>query len=77
MSYADLPAPLNHHQLGRVQGRYGKGVIQYLGLKYASLDHRFAEAKLVAYDGLSKIDATRHGLESCPPKLRLLFRLKG
>ncbi|KAM6527605.1 hypothetical protein FALCPG4_008660 [Fusarium falciforme] len=61
MSSAELPAPLNHPALGQVQGKYGKGVIQYLGLKYGSLTNRFSEAKLVEYDGTSKINATRHG----------------
>ena len=58
-----LPPILEHPAIGRVQGRYNKGVIQYLGIKYASLKNRLADAQLVEYKGNEHIDATRHGYE--------------
>ncbi|VUC36291.1 unnamed protein product [Clonostachys rosea] len=58
---AGLPQPLRHPAIGEVQGKYNKGVIQYLGLKYASLEDRFAEPKVLEYSGNEKIDGTRHG----------------
>jgi hypothetical protein len=61
MALAFLPPPLKHPDPGQVRGRYGKGVIQYLGLKYASLEHRFAEPELATYGGLDTIDGTKHG----------------
>ncbi|KAF7555501.1 hypothetical protein G7Z17_g2139 [Cylindrodendrum hubeiense] len=56
-----LPSPLHHSAIGRLQGKYGKGVIQYLGIKYASLEDRLAEPQVIEYSGSEEIDATRHG----------------
>jgi hypothetical protein len=72
MTLASLPPPLEHPDLGQVQGRYGKGVIQYLGLKYASLEHRFAEPELATYDASSTIDGMKHGLVPLGPNIMLL-----
>lgn len=63
-----LPEPLNHPCIGRVQGRYNKGVIQYLGLPYASLEHRFAASVVLEYPDSPKadVDATKHGYLQSP-----------
>lgn len=51
---------LNHPQLGEIHGKKGDGVVQFLGLKYATLKDRFAPPELVtSYNG--PVDATRFG----------------
>lgn len=50
----------DHPIIGKVKGQASDGVIQFLGLKYATLQHWFDNAKLVQYDG-SGLNATRHG----------------
>jgi hypothetical protein len=55
------PAPLNHPLIGPIQGKYGKGVVQYLGLEYASLQNRFADPEVTEYPERGSINATRHG----------------
>ncbi|KAK1454422.1 carboxylesterase [Colletotrichum cuscutae] len=50
----------DHPIIGKVKGKASDGVIQFLGLKYATLQHWFDNAKLVQYDG-SGLNATRHG----------------
>ena len=56
-----LPPILNHPLIGKVQGKYNKGVVQYLGIEYASLEDRFADPEVVKYSEVQNIDATRHG----------------
>lgn len=58
---AGSPSPLHHAAIGQIQGKYGKGVVQYLGIKYASLEDRLAEPQVMEYSGEEEIDATRHG----------------
>ena len=36
-------------------------VVQYLGIKYASIDHRFAGAQLYDYGSIDTIQANVHG----------------
>lgn len=57
------PPVLQQPKLGEIQGRYNKGVIQYLGLKYASLEYRFVKPELQIT--IVKSDAMKHG----PPVL--------
>ncbi|KAF4498467.1 Para-nitrobenzyl esterase [Fusarium agapanthi] len=61
---------LNHTQLGDIQGLKldGQGVVQYLGIQYATLAHRFAGPKLKTDYG-GKVDATRRGPTVVRPPL--------
>ncbi|RBQ72556.1 hypothetical protein FVER14953_13281 [Fusarium verticillioides] len=61
---------LNHTRLGDVQGLklHGQGVVQYLGIQYATLAHRFAGPELKTDYG-GKIDATRRGPTVVRPPL--------
>lgn len=53
---------LHHSTLGTIQGESNHGVVQYLGIKYASLKHRFGPAELYNGPGTSVgIDATQLG----------------
>ncbi|KXH61754.1 carboxylesterase [Colletotrichum salicis] len=57
---ASTAQDFDHPIIGQVKGQASDGVIQFLGLKYATLEHWFDNAKLVQYDG-SGMNATRHG----------------
>ncbi|OHE99045.1 carboxylesterase [Colletotrichum orchidophilum] len=50
----------DHPIIGKVEGQASDDVIQFLGLKYATLEHWFDNSKLVQYDG-SGANATHHG----------------
>ena len=58
-----MTTPLQTTHLGQIQGKTVDGVTHYLGLKYASLRNRLADAELVvsraAEDGV--LDATKDG----------------
>jgi len=57
-----MSAQIKHQKLGEIQGRQGDGVIQFLGIKYATLKDRFAGSELVEYSGTqSVIDGTKLG----------------
>lgn len=60
-----MAATISHTSLGEIRGKVGDGVVQYLGLKYATLKNRFAEPEVVtAATGPSSqgpIDATTLG----------------
>lgn len=48
--------------LGEIRGKTGDGVVQYLGIKYATLRNRLAEAELVERrDDGEVLDATKDG----------------
>lgn len=49
-----------HSQIGKVVGKKADGCTQFLGVKYATLEHRFAEAQVVQYSG-EGLDATKYG----------------
>ncbi|KAK1994527.1 carboxylesterase [Colletotrichum falcatum] len=49
-----------HPVIGTVEGIASDGVVQFLGVKYASLSHWFDNAQLVQYDG-NGLNATRYG----------------
>ncbi|KAK1585060.1 Alpha/Beta hydrolase protein [Colletotrichum navitas] len=57
---ASAAQQFEHPIIGTVKGIASDGVIQFLGVKYASLDHWFDNAKLIQYDG-NGLNATRHG----------------
>ncbi|KAF2442415.1 alpha/beta-hydrolase [Karstenula rhodostoma CBS 690.94] len=50
-----------HKDLGEVKGNSNDGVVQFLGLKYASLENRFAAPSLVTDYGSGHTDATKFG----------------
>jgi carboxylesterase type B len=57
-----MAAHIKHQKLGQIQGKQGDGIVQFLGIKYASLKDRFAGSELVEYgSGESVIDATNLG----------------
>jgi carboxylesterase type B len=57
-----MSAHLKHQKLGQIQGKQGDGVVQFLGIKYATVKDRFAGSELVEYgNGESVIDATNLG----------------
>ncbi|KAK2053039.1 carboxylesterase [Colletotrichum caudatum] len=51
---------LEHPVIGTVEGVASDGVIQFLGVKYANLDHWFDNARLVRYNG-NGLNATSYG----------------
>ncbi|KAH7133881.1 Alpha/Beta hydrolase protein [Dactylonectria macrodidyma] len=59
-SSVSSPTELTHPIIGAVHGRRVGQVLQFLGIKYASLDHWLDNPQLCTYDG-SGIDAERHG----------------
>ena len=50
-----------HQSLGKIRGRQGDGVVQFLGIKYASLKDRFAASELFEHTGQDIIDGTKLG----------------
>ncbi|CAI6030914.1 unnamed protein product [Clonostachys chloroleuca] len=56
-----VPPPLQHTPVGSVQGKFGKGSIEYLGIRYASLEHRLVKPKVIEYARPETLDATKHG----------------
>ncbi|KAF4547612.1 Carboxylesterase-like protein 8 [Elsinoe fawcettii] len=55
-----MAATISHPIIGKVQGKAGDGVTQYLGIKYGNLENRFSTATPVKYDSSSTLDATHH-----------------
>ena len=47
--------------LGRIRGKTSDGVTQYLGIKYANLKNRFADAELIESRMGDVLDATIDG----------------
>ncbi|KIX96457.1 uncharacterized protein Z520_07723 [Fonsecaea multimorphosa CBS 102226] len=57
---------VDHPSIGSVKGLEGDGVYQFLGVQYATLDDRLAEAQVKStYE--SPVDATSHGPSSFSP----------
>lgn len=57
-------ATIQHPALGTVRGKAaddGSGVTQFLGIKYASLEDRFAPPELVKGDAAKGVDAREFG----------------
>lgn len=58
---SDSVAHLRHPQLGILKGRRTNGAVQFLGLKYGVLKHRFAVPEINLASQEQDIDATRYG----------------
>lgn len=56
-----MPITHQHKDLGEVRGDNHDGVVHFLGVKYASLENRFAAPSLVTDYSSGKIDATKYG----------------
>lgn len=56
-----MSATLDHPEFGQVTGTAVDGTVQFLGLKYASLENRFAPPQLVTSYGSVPVDATKYG----------------
>jgi carboxylesterase type B len=52
---------LQTQQLGAIQGKSSDGVTQYLGIKYATLKNRLADAVLYERNSDGVLDATNDG----------------
>lgn len=61
MQATTMAALLNTTALGKVQGTTKDGVTQYLGIKYATLKNRLADAELIAERDGDVLDATKDG----------------
>ncbi|KAK6385818.1 uncharacterized protein PV06_07234 [Exophiala oligosperma] len=59
-------ATINHPTIGQIKGRDGDGVTQFLGVQYATLENRLAEAQ-VKSSYSTPVDATAHGPSSYGP----------
>lgn len=62
--YTDMAATstLHHPTIGNVIGNAdSEGVVQYLGLQYATITDRFAPPQLKQYSQDGDVDATRNG----------------
>ncbi|KAL4920056.1 Alpha/Beta hydrolase protein [Aspergillus aurantiobrunneus] len=57
----EMAAVLQNTRLGTIQGKSSEGVTQYLGIKYATLKDRLADAVLVDSRHGDALDATRDG----------------
>lgn len=57
-----MASPLQHPSLGKIQGRAGDGVVQFLGIKYAAIKDRFAPSEIFDHNGnTGVIDGTKPG----------------
>lgn len=56
-----MSTTLSTTKLGQIQGKSGDGVTQYLGIKYATLEDRFADAQLIEERHGDVLDATKDG----------------
>ena len=54
---------LHHPSLGDIQGKLKNNIIQFLGIKYATLKDRFAEPQLARENDTTNevLDATKYG----------------
>lgn len=57
-----MTSTLQHPALGKITGVVKDGVVQYLGIKYATLENRLAAPfPLLENSGRGPIDATKFG----------------
>ncbi|KAL2004006.1 hypothetical protein VTN02DRAFT_1069 [Thermoascus thermophilus] len=56
-----MTTTLKTTSLGEIRGKVADGVVQYLGIKYASLENRLADAKLIEKREGDVYDATKDG----------------
>ena len=66
ISTATMPTTLKHRDLGDVKGNTKDSAIEFRGIKYASLENRFAEPSLVTDYGSGALDATKFGYAALP-----------
>lgn len=59
-----MATTLSTSKLGQIRGKSENGVTQYLGIKYATLENRFADAQLIEERQGDVLDATTDGLVS-------------
>jgi len=59
--YEEMTTILKTTSLGEIRGKVADGVVQYLGIKYASLRNRFADAELIEKRDGDVLDATKDG----------------
>ena len=55
---------VEHPQLGKIQGTASNGIVNFLGLKYATLANQFATAQLAGPPSETIADATKYGYGS-------------
>jgi hypothetical protein len=56
-----MSTSLQHSELGGLKGNIIDGIVQFLGLKYATLKDRLASAELLSNYGREPTDATKYG----------------
>lgn len=56
-----MTTTFKHADLGELKGNVVDGTAQFLGLKYASLENRFAAPQLVTTYGSGAVDASKYG----------------
>jgi carboxylesterase type B len=56
-----MTATITTSKLGQIKGKLGDGVTQYLGIKYATLECRFADAQLIEERQGDLLDASMDG----------------
>ena len=56
-----MSTTFKHAELGELKGKVVDGTVQFLGLKYASLENRFAQPQLVTSYGSGSTDASKYG----------------
>lgn len=56
-----MTTTLRTTSLGEIRGKVADGVVQYLGIKYASLKNRLADAELIEKREGDVLDATKDG----------------
>lgn len=59
---------IQHPSIGTVVGKAEDGTVQFLGVKYASLNDRFAEPQLLSHYHGDKVDATKIGYSFLRPR---------
>ncbi|OJJ88268.1 putative carboxylesterase [Aspergillus glaucus CBS 516.65] len=62
-----MAATLKTTSLGEIRGKDANGATQYLGIKYATLKNRFADAELIKSREADVLDATRDGPTAVSP----------
>ncbi|CAO2656511.1 Nn.00g053140.m01.CDS01 [Neocucurbitaria sp. VM-36] len=66
-----MSTTLKHPNLGELKGNVDDGTVQFLGLKYAKLQDRFATAEIIDNYGSGAIDASKYG----PPPVSIVGAL--
>ncbi|KUJ23279.1 alpha/beta-hydrolase [Mollisia scopiformis] len=56
-----MTSTLTHSSLGEIRGKFGDGVIQFWGIKYASIKDLFAPSELLKGSSDNVVDATKYG----------------